>query len=182
MSIAIVTPPAIEPVSLAAAKLYLRVDHDAEDSLIASLVRTAREAVEVFTGRALIIRRVIETRDGWTPGPDGAVRLALAPVATVHAIRVARADGVMAAFGEAPRVETDSGRLWLGAYPAPAFPTAGVEIDYTAGYGAGETACPAPLRQAVLIATAALYENREAATPLVDGARALATLYARVKL
>ena len=182
MGIAIVTPPAIEPVSLVAAKLYLRVDHDAEDGLIADLTRAARETVEAFTGRALVIRRVVETRDGWNTRPDGAVRLALAPVATVHAIRVARADGAMIAVAGPPRVDADGGLIRLASYPAPAFPVAGIEIEYSAGYGATEAACPAPLRQAVLIAVAALYENREGETPLVDGARALAALYARVKL
>ncbi|HWA20765.1 MAG TPA: head-tail connector protein, partial [Caulobacterales bacterium] len=44
MSITIVTPPASEPLSLAEAKLFLRVEHDAEDDLIAALIGAAREA------------------------------------------------------------------------------------------------------------------------------------------
>ncbi|MGH6951903.1 MAG: head-tail connector protein, partial [Vitreimonas sp.] len=65
MSIVTITPPASEPVSLAEAKLFLRIDHAAEDGLIAMLISAAREAVEAGIGRALITRRVREDLDIW---------------------------------------------------------------------------------------------------------------------
>lgn len=50
-----VTPATVEPVTLEEAKAHLRVDHDADDGLISSLITAAREAVERFTGRALAV-------------------------------------------------------------------------------------------------------------------------------
>ena len=57
MSITDINAPPVEPVTLAAAKEFLRVDHDHEDSLIIDLIKTARERVEVMAHASLITRR-----------------------------------------------------------------------------------------------------------------------------
>lgn len=49
------TQPYAEPVSLAEAKQHCRVDIDADDSLIQSLIAAAREYVQTFTSRQIVV-------------------------------------------------------------------------------------------------------------------------------
>lgn len=46
MAAILLTPPAIEPLTLAEAKLYLRVAHEDDDGLITSLIAAARSHVD----------------------------------------------------------------------------------------------------------------------------------------
>lgn len=166
MAVFLVTPPATEPVSLATAKLFLRIDHDAEDSLIDGLVTTARDLVEQSTGRALVTRRIRETR---AEGESGAFRCAFAPVSTIHAVRLKGVTLPSSAWRLAPT--RDVVELF----------TLADEIEYDAGYGEGADGAPEPLRHAVLITVCALHEHRTVAHP-PTAARALMAPYERVKL
>ena len=69
MPLQLVTPPAAEPVSLAEARLHLRVDFPDEDALIASLIAAARQAAETITGRQLVTARWKLVLDCF-PGPS----------------------------------------------------------------------------------------------------------------
>lgn len=55
-----------EPVTLAEAKAWLRVDYTDDDTLIPSMIKSARQSVEKFTNRALVVKSVslnLETPD-----------------------------------------------------------------------------------------------------------------------
>ena len=67
MSLLLVSPPAEEPVSLADAKAFARIDTDAEDTLVATLIAAARLSVEVRTKRVLITQGWRCFRDHWPP-------------------------------------------------------------------------------------------------------------------
>ncbi|MBV9347031.1 MAG: phage head-tail connector protein [Pseudolabrys sp.] len=54
MSAILLSPPATEPLSLAEAKAWLRIEHDDENDVIAALIAGSRIHIEGATRRALI--------------------------------------------------------------------------------------------------------------------------------
>jgi hypothetical protein len=50
----LITPPAIEPLSIVEAKLHLRVNHSAEDGYIGDLITAAREHIEEWCWLSLL--------------------------------------------------------------------------------------------------------------------------------
>jgi uncharacterized phiE125 gp8 family phage protein len=186
LSITTIAPPASEPVSLAEAKLFLRVDHDDEDDLITTLIVAAREAVETASGRALITRRVRESLDVWRrDGATGAV-LGLGPVSEIVAVRLlsdSEAESVIDAAQYRLDGERDRPRLvFASGLPATLRQVGGIEIDYDAGFADDPADLPVALRLAVLQIVAALYEVRQGDAPIPASARALMRPFAPVRL
>ena len=75
-SLKLVTPPATEPVTLAELKAWAKIDTDADDALITSLLAAARQAAEDYTRRSFITQSWRLTLDlepsdfdrNWAPG------------------------------------------------------------------------------------------------------------------
>jgi uncharacterized phiE125 gp8 family phage protein len=158
------TPPALEPVSLADAKLHMRIDGDDDDALITAAIVAARAHVEANTRRVLIAQEWRVYLDRWPRGR--AVRLPVAPLISVDEVRVFDAAGTPAVVDPAT-YEVDAvsvpGRLVLSNGPLAVGPSVnGIEIDVTAGYGATSIDVPTPLRQAIMMLVAHWYEHRGA--------------------
>jgi uncharacterized phiE125 gp8 family phage protein len=155
--------PAAEPITLAQAKQYLRVEHDDDDDIIPALIRGARLHVETQTRRALITQSWRLVRDVW---PDsGFVAVLPVPLIALDAARIHRADGTTLAIGTGSFVVdrvTAPARLAFtrGALPVPERYVSGIEIDVTCGYGDEPDDVPEPLRQAIRMLLAHWYENR----------------------
>ncbi len=157
--------PDTEPVSLEEAKLHLRVDGDQDDGLIAALIVSAREIAEKHLNRALVRQQWRMVRDQW---PAGALRFPFAPLIAVDAVRVADAAGdfqilapdifIVNSHAEPGLMVLKSGALW----PRPGQKIAGIEIDFTAGYGDSWNDVPAAIRQGLLQRIAHFYETRGA--------------------
>lgn len=186
MSIIVVTPPASEPVSLVEAKLFLRVDHDDEDSLIETLIGAAREAVETGSGRALIKRRVRENLDIWRRDAVGGALLGLGPATHIEAVRLLAPNGSQSVI-EPDRYRLEGGRdrprlVFEAGMPAILRGAGGVEIEYDAGFADTPEALPISLRLAVMQVVCALYEARQGEARLPEAARALLAPFAPVRL
>jgi len=155
--------PALEPVTLAEAKQFIRVEHDDDDDIIAALIAGSRIHVETQTRRALITQSWRLTRDAW-PG-CGWLAVLPVPLRMLDAARVYRLDGSTQAIDVA-RFSVDRiaapARLAFtrGALPASERQMSGIEIDVTCGYGAAPADVPEPLRQAIRLLVAHWYENR----------------------
>lgn len=158
----LIAGPALEPVSLSQAKIFLKVDTGDDDELLNTLIIAARLMVEAASGRVLINQTWRLVLDEWPY--DNMLRLPVAPVSAIAAARVFDAasnpQNVAAAVlalepgNDPPLIRVN------GAPPAIGRLSRGLEIDVVAGFGPAATDVPAPLRQAVLRLVARWYENR----------------------
>jgi uncharacterized phiE125 gp8 family phage protein len=166
MSSILLTPPPAEPISLAEAKAFLRVEYDDDDDVISALVAGARIYVEAQTRRALITQTWRLVRDLWPP--TGAIAVRPAPLRTLEAVRVYDGQGAPLEVGtDAFVVDTAGARLVFApwALPQPGRTAAGIELDVTVGYGDAAIDVPEPLRQAIRLLAGHWYENRGLVSP-----------------
>ena len=159
--------PAVEPVTLAEAKLHLRVDGTDEDALITALIVAAREQAEHRCGRAFVHSTWRLALDAF---PD-AIRLPIvraASIASVQYVDQAGATQTLAGAG----YQLDNGNdyaNWLVpasgyAWPATLDQPNSVAVTYVAGYGADASAVPQSIKQWVLLSVGVMYAHREAGT------------------
>jgi uncharacterized phiE125 gp8 family phage protein len=153
--------PAVEPLSLAEAKAFLRMETGDDDALITALIAGARLHIEGQTQLALITQSWRMVFDRWPK--HGRIAVRPAPLKAVTAARV------YDLHGNAQTVDTqafvpDLGASMLAfvpwAVPVPTRIAAGIELDVTVGFGAAAADVPEPLRQAVRLLVAHWYENR----------------------
>ncbi|MEE2567331.1 head-tail connector protein [Hyphobacterium marinum] len=194
MTLQILAPPGVEPVSLDQAKAFLRVTHADEDQLITDLIVAARERVEAETGRALITRTCRETLDDWAVegrfSPPGTLKLPSPPLQAVTGITLIAADDsetVWSADDYIVDTDSDPGRIAVrgrSGFPRPGRRIAGIRIDFTAGYGDGPEDVPAALKEAVLRLVGEGYPDRDGALsrPLPLSVVSLIAPYRRVRL
>ncbi|MBV1705859.1 MAG: head-tail connector protein [Hyphomicrobiales bacterium] len=162
MTPVLLVPPAVEPVALADAKSWLKVDSTDDDGLITGLITSARMIIEQATRRRLITQGWRLIADAWPQ--SGLVAVPLAPFAALDAITVFDAGNNPQALAVTlPFIDAtpDAARLSFTAAPlAPGPAIAGIYIDVSVGYGATGAAVPQPLLQAILMLIAHWYENR----------------------
>jgi uncharacterized phiE125 gp8 family phage protein len=196
MSLQIVTPPAVEPVTLDEAKAQLKLDTDADDDLVARLIPAARARAEWHLGRALITQSWTLWLDAWPCAPAnddwgalggagaGIIEIPLPPLQSVTSLTAyALDDGATVLDASLYQVDASSApaRLALRINAAP--PTNlrrinALALVFTAGYGDAASDVPAGIRAAILELIAFLYEHRgEAPAELPSDVLALLAPY-----
>lgn len=183
MRLAIVTPPAAEPVLIAEAKLQVRIDHDEENDLLTTLIQAAREYCEKDTQRAFITQTWDYKLDcfpsgagGYSEaqasGSDAEIELPMPPLISVTSIQYVDTSGSTQTVDPATYVVDTSG-VYGRVYPAygEAWPSTrsqpnAVTIRQVCGYGAAGTSVPASLKSAMKLLLANMHKYRE---PEVSG-------------
>lgn len=160
----LLSAPAAEPVGLADAKAFLRLEHDAEDDLVPELIAAARARVETMTRRVLVAQRWrLEVA---VPADGAPIALKPRPVREVEAVRLRLPDGSLETLDETLWSFDWAGERLTLAPSVP--PGKRVEIDLAAGYGDPDQV-PESLRLAVRRLTADAFERRSGADgPPVD--------------
>ena len=193
--------PTVEPLSLAEAKEWLRLDTTDEDDLVSALIVSARLIVEASTRRVLLTQTWRLALDRWPRDPFddewfGAgrktIEVPFAPFQRVAQISVVNASGaavVVSPSAYGVDAAPDRARIYfLSAPPKPAPPLAGIAIDVVAGYGDQPVSVPEPLRLAVRLLVSRWFENRgdveadAAADRLPGPVGALVAPYRRARL
>lgn len=169
----IITPPAVEPITLEEAKLHLRVDFDDDDALISRLIKTARESAESETSRTFVETTFELSLDAWPclqrilDGFSPFIRILNPPLLAVESITVLDHAGITQTLdpslygvidGTPGYIHPAFRKTWPSV---PRHPGA-IKVRYTAGYGTDPADVPDCVKTWMLLNLGSLYENREA--------------------
>lgn len=166
MALRRITAPTTEPVSLIEIKNHLRVDFEDDDTVITNMAAAARVHVETTELSSALISQTWELV--MSTVPSSCITLPLPPLQSVTSITFTDVDAVATVVSaSAYLVDADSwpGRIVLKdgqSWPSVNLrKIGGVVVRFVAGYGNTGADVPMPIRQAILLITGDLYENRE---------------------
>lgn len=163
MRLTLVTAPATEPITLAEAKLHLRVDGTAEDDAITLAISLARQEAENRLGRALITQTWRMYLDQFPPTMLEFPKPPLQSVSSVTYIDPDGAEQTVVASDYVVDVSGEKGRLyldWDASWPSIRAEPNAVRVEFVAGYGAA-SAVPATFRAWMLMRIGDHYAHRE---------------------
>ena len=169
-SLKTLTPPAVEPVSLAEAKSHARIDTDTDDAYVSSLITAAREWCEAYCDETYLHTQYRMSLDSFPteielPRPP----MASSGTATAVVVTYTLENQTTAALSDTEyRVDRDStpGVLrnkYNGSWPSHLLDYNAVTVTWWGGRGAAGTAVPQRVRNAILWLVGYWYERRMAA-------------------
>jgi uncharacterized phiE125 gp8 family phage protein len=150
-SLRVIARATVEPITLADAKLHLRVDDDTDDILIEALIAAARDYCERFTGLALTAQSLEYIIDG-----KDAIFLPISPVASVESV-ASVLEGVESEL-------TEGADYWINLDSIPASITKARSFDELGvikiNYTTDASELPPIVRAALMLKLGLLYSDR----------------------
>lgn len=170
MNLRLITAPTFEPVSVETAKAFLRVDSTADDALITSLLKAAREKGEELSRRAFITQTWEMTLDEW---PDELeMDLLRPPLQSVTSVKYIDLDDIEHTVDSSTYyavTSSEPGELVFKSLESTSLRREGaITVRFVAGYGASDTNVPERIKSAILSLVAYWYENRESQSVPAD--------------
>ena len=145
------------------AKDFLKVDTNADDTLIDNLIKAATQSCEIYTNRYFLDTLVTQYADKWVDIEN----LYKSPVSAITHIKYYDSDDSLQTLaGTVYLLDEVSQPARIGLKPNQSYPNIAnrinaVAVQYTVGYGTASTDVPEGIRQAVLMTIANWYENRQ---------------------
>jgi uncharacterized phiE125 gp8 family phage protein len=165
------TGPAVEPVTLSEAKAHCRIDGNADDAYVASLITAAREWCEQYLDRTLVYTQWVMRFDRFPTSGIEAMELprppmAVAGTATAVSLTFTADGGTTGTYAvnqfRVDRQSTPGAVLpiYAGTWPPHRIDAGAHAVTWWAGYGASGTDVPAAIRHAMLMLVGFWYDNR----------------------
>ena len=201
----LVTGPSVEPVTVTDLKNQLELDvaDTTKDTQIELYITAAREMVEQYTGLALITQVWKLTLDHWPNDrqewwsgtrqgsidelmQSGRASQIMLPRYPLQSVDTINSDDVAVTIANVFIVDTQQkpGRLIVkrgATWPVALDNANGIDIQYTAGYGADSSDVPAAIRLAIIQMASYMFEHRgdcdTASAMKMSGAQSLVNSY-----
>ena len=161
----LVTAPLVEPVTVDEVKLYTRVYHDVEDTLIAQWIKSGRKLAEEYQHRSYIEQTWGMNLDSF---PCSYIEIPRPPLMSVESIKYYDVDNVeytvdsndyyVDVTSAVGRISLNNGVSWPFISLRP---INGVVITFVAGYGDTDDV-PDQCKDAIYLYCAYRFENRTA--------------------
>jgi uncharacterized phiE125 gp8 family phage protein len=161
----LITAPSVSPLSLADAKVHLRVDAviTRDDDYITALIDAAADVAQMHTNRQFITAVYDAFFDSWPT--DSYLYIGKNPVQTIDSVKYTDTTGATITLTEGTDYEVDTAsepaRVYIKTTPALYDGPAPIAVRFTAGYGNAGTNVPTALIQAMQLLVGNFYEMRQ---------------------
>lgn len=170
MSYKVITPAAVEPITLAEARSHLRIDafgsppSHPDDDYIEELISSAREWTEDYLRRGLATKTIDIVFDSFDD-----IVIPLQPVQSITSIKYQDVNDVQQTVPNTVyKLNTFNGDVvlkynqsWPSAYPEEGVIIVRAVVGYTTGQSPDTEPMPFPIKAAMLLIIGNLYENRQ---------------------